>query len=89
MVQPSDGKCDGPGGTLRLCFSVSTLPESNKHVLQTESSLKVFSLVLPQGDTSAINNSRNCVGCHYLCIHRHISSDSLSLTCLVISWLQS
>lgn len=70
MAQPSDEKCGGLGGTLRLRFSASTQnPESDKHVHQ-----KVFSLVLPQGDTSAINNSRDCVGCHYLCIHRHISS---------------
>lgn len=62
--------------------------ESDKHVRQTEPTQKVFSLVLPRGDTSAMNNSRDCVGCHYLCIHQHISSESLALTCLVISWLQ-
>lgn len=62
--------------------------ESDKHVRQTKTSQKVFPLVLPQGDTSAMNDSRDCVGCHYLCIHHHISSESLLLTCLVISWLQ-
>lgn len=88
MAQPSDGKCGGPGGTIRFRFSVSTLPESDKHVCQAESSQKVFTLIIPQGDTSAINNSRDCVGCHCFCIHRHTASESLLLTCLFISWLQ-